>query len=158
MKTLLGEIKLPPPPDIEFSFSGGRVLIVDDEADIIEYMGILLREYGFETMGVTDAVDCVRVAESFRPDVICLDLVMPKRTGISIYAALRRHRKLGKVPVIIVSGLTRAGDFAGMSFERITGDLGISMPEGWIEKPFDKKRFVETVGRTIERSGAGSLR
>ena len=158
MKTLLGEIKLPPPPKIDFPEDGGRVLIVEDETDVMQYMEILLREYGLETMGVADARDCIGAAESFRPDVICLDIVMPQRTGISIYANLRQRPALAQIPVIIVSGLSRTGDFAGMTFVNTARDLGLRQPEDWMEKPFDKKQFVKAVAKTIGRSRAGIMR
>ncbi|MEW5947686.1 MAG: response regulator [bacterium] len=122
-----------------------RVLIIEDEPDIAAYLQILLKEYGFEAACETDATRAIAAAETFRPDVICLDMVMPKKTGLTLFMALKKHPELCHIPVVVVSALHPQRDFDDMPFEDFVRKHGIPAPDVWLEKPIDRAAFLETI-------------
>ncbi len=91
----------------------GRILIVDDEPDIVEVLSERLVDAGYDVRPVLTSADAVDAAVAFSPDVILLDLVMPGMMGDEVLKALRSAGV--QAPVIAISGRssrTRAGYFA----------------------------------------------
>lgn len=128
----------------------GRVLIIDDEPDIITYLSTLLEENGFESVSAREADEGMRAALETKPDLVCLDIMMPKKTGLALFKALREEPKLRNTPALIVSAFSRNKDLSAAQLAEIFAGDGISPPEGYIEKPIDRKSFVETVERIIQ--------
>jgi two-component system, OmpR family, alkaline phosphatase synthesis response regulator PhoP len=116
-----------------------RILIVDDERDMQVYLRTLLRKAGYETAVAADGDEALSLAEEFGPDLITLDLVMPRRSGTTVYEALRTSPGTRHIPVIILTGVaTRADMFDG-------GDPVIPRPEAVMDKPIDRAAFLRTV-------------
>jgi two-component system, OmpR family, response regulator len=78
-----------------------RVLIVDDEPDIAKVLALLLKTRGYAVEVVTDSTQCLSRLESFRPNLIFLDIAMPKISG---YDLAKQIRVQGDVPIIALSG------------------------------------------------------
>ena len=97
------------------------------------------------------AGEALTLLERSGPDLICLDLLMPDRTGVSLYAELRAHERLGDVPVLILSGLGAREELGRM----LTREGELPAPAGFIEKPVDIERFLATVRRLLDE---GSVR
>jgi DNA-binding NtrC family response regulator len=72
--------------------SGARVLLVDDDANMVELVCGILVDDGFEVMGVTDTRDVLSTIESFDPQVVVLDEVMPQIDGLDLGEEIREHR------------------------------------------------------------------
>jgi CheY-like chemotaxis protein len=117
------------------------VAIVDDEQDIITYLRLALEDSGYRVISTTDPATAMELLVIQQPDLICLDLLMPEQTGVSLYADLVKHPQLGRVPVVILSGLTnREG------LPRLLKDAGdLPEPSSFIEKPVDIEQFIVTV-------------
>lgn len=81
------------------------VAIVDDEPDIVLYLRAALEDHGYRVVATSDATGALELLEQVAPDVICLDIVMPRHTGVALYSEVRGHPELGRCPVVIVSGL-----------------------------------------------------
>jgi CheY-like chemotaxis protein len=78
------------------------------------------------------------MAEARQPDLITLDVLMPKKSGVKAYRGLRTSPKTRGIPIIVLTGLTRLDDFFG--------DLGdLPRPDALVEKPIDRDTFIETV-------------
>jgi CheY-like chemotaxis protein len=82
----------------------GRVLIVDDEPDQATMLGKLLKMRGYLIQVVTDSMECLRYLESFQPDVLLLDLAMPKISGYELAKQIRAQGKFETIAVIAMSG------------------------------------------------------
>ena len=120
-----------------------RILIIDDEQDMRVYLGALFQQAGYETAVAENGIEGVRQALSFRPDLITLDIMMPKRSGVKAYRELRSAPETRGVPVVVLTGLTRQADFFG-------DDLGdIPPPEAVVEKPIERDTFLQQVSRII---------
>lgn len=120
------------------------VLIVEDEEDVAKYLAAALSDQGFETLTASDAASGLELATQRRPDLICLDLVMPGRAGLSLYREMRQTPGLEGVPIVVVSGLVSA-DAAG----KLGWDETLPLPDAFIEKPVNIPELVEAVRELV---------
>lgn len=122
-----------------------KVLIIDDEKDMRVYLEAVFRKAGYETESAADGDQGVWLAEAHQPDLITLDVLMPKKSGVKAYRGLRTSEKTASIPIIVLTGLTRSDDFFG--------DFGdLPRPEAVLEKPIERETFLEKVQELI---GAG---
>lgn len=119
-----------------------KILIIDDEKDMQVYLGTLFRKAGYETKTAGNGEEGLQLAETFQPDLITLDVLMPKGSGVRAYRGLRSSPKVRSVPIVVLTGLTRLDDFFG--------DLGdLPQPDAMVEKPIDRETFLHTVEQLL---------
>lgn len=119
-----------------------RILIVDDDINICELLKIYLEKNGFETAIVNDGLSAVEYAESKKPDLILLDIMLPSLDG---WQVCREIRKKSDVPIIMLTA-------KGETFDRVLGlELGA---DDYIPKPFDTKEVIARVKAVLRRSAA----
>jgi CheY-like chemotaxis protein len=123
---------------------GFRILVIDDEPDVRVYLGRIFKEHGAEVVEAPDANQAMRVIVSQAPDLITLDLVMPRKTGEKLYWELRKDERYANLPVVVVSGYAKI-DSPRIDFHKFIADKGVPEPEGFLEKPIDPQRILETV-------------
>ena len=131
-----------------------KVLIIDDEADVIKYLTVVLKSNGFLPYSINSVKEAKTKVEEIIPDLICLDIMMPEETGLSFYAKLKRDNKYRDIPVIIISGVVQAGEF---DFRSYLSDNSIPPPEHFLEKPINVEEFIGTINKLI-KSGNSSKR
>jgi CheY-like chemotaxis protein len=124
----------------------GQVLIVDDEADVIDYLSAILEENNYEVLSAQNAEEGYGLAVKNIPDVICLDIMMPHETGLSQYIRIRENDKLMHVPVIILSGMEKENEF---NFSDYVSDKRIPPPDVYMEKPISVDDFITNIQRLI---------
>lgn len=127
---------------------GKRVLIVDDEPDLITFLSTLLEDNGYETIAAADGDEGLDKIRSEKPDLISLDLLMPNKTGIKLYRELRRDPEIAHIPVIMCTGL-QAGDVPQMDFEKWIRSRSIRPPDAYICKPVDTEVYLAEVKKAI---------
>ncbi|MFD6177110.1 MULTISPECIES: hybrid sensor histidine kinase/response regulator [unclassified Isoptericola] len=115
-----------------------RVVVVDDDSYVVEVLREVLEERGYDVVGVTDGRAAVDVVEDEHPAAVVLDLAMPGTGGTEILRRLRRSAATAQLPVVVVSGTSPAD-------ARETAALA----DGWLVKPVDPDRLVETVREVI---------
>ena len=119
-----------------------KVLIIDDEKDMRVYLEAIFRKEGWETATASNGEEGLWLAEANRPDLITLDVLMPKKSGVKAYRGLRSSEATHGIPIIVLTGLTRLDDFFG--------DLGdLPRPDALVEKPVDRDAFVQEVQRLV---------
>jgi two-component system, OmpR family, KDP operon response regulator KdpE len=113
-----------------------RVLVVDDDPGILRYIEMLLQDEGFVVQTAADGVDAVALATAHPPDLIVLDISMPRMDGREVARTLREHGL--RLPVILMS----AGHDAGREARRLgaAGSLG---------KPFSADQMLDTVNGVL---------
>ena len=122
------------------------VAIVDDEEDITTYLRVALEDAGYCVVATTDAAGALSLLSRTRPDLICLDLLMPEQTGISLYASLVKHESLSRVPIVILSGLTSREGLP----ELLAQADGLPEPAGFVEKPVEIEQFLRLVRQLLQ--------
>lgn len=125
-----------------------KVLVIDDEPDVITYLGTLLRKNGYDVCEACDGVEGLKKVIDEKPDLVCLDLLMPEKTGIKMYREMRKDENLKDVPVIMVTGFSSPA--VGYSeFKKFINQRSIPAPEGFIEKPVNKDEFLKAVKEVV---------
>lgn len=81
-----------------------RVLVVDDDPDIVDYFGSLLEDDGFEVASANRAATALDEVDRFRPDLVVVDVALPGRSGLDLLVTLRRHPEWRRLPVVVVTG------------------------------------------------------
>jgi CheY-like chemotaxis protein len=119
-----------------------KILIIDDEKDMRVYLEALFRKAGYETESAADGDEGVWLAEAHRPDLITLDVLMPKKSGVKAYRGLRVSQKTASIPIIVLTGLARSEDFFGDLDE-------LPRPDAVVEKPIEREAFLEKVEELI---------
>jgi CheY-like chemotaxis protein len=120
-----------------------KILIVDDEKDPREYLKVLFEENGYETAVATDGDEAFEKTKEYLPDLVSLDIIMPRETGVKYYRQLCKDPELSKIPVIICSGVTRYKEL----FARDHATM--PKPVAFIEKPIDKDELLKKVKDAI---------
>ncbi|WP_241002565.1 response regulator [Streptomyces sp. CB01881] len=125
----------------------GRVLVVDDSEVIRQLIRVNLELEGFEVVTAADGAECLEVVRRVKPDVVTLDVVMPRLDGLRTAARLRAAPGTSGLPIAIVSACTPADLDLGEA-------VGV---DGYLGKPFDPADLVALVWRLRALGGgAGS--
>ena len=120
-----------------------KILVIDDEKDMRIYLGTLFRTAGYEVLEAANGEEGRLLAKECAPDLITLDVLMPKRSGIKAFRDLRAEPGTAAIPVVIVSGLTRREEL----FDEDLAD--IRRPEAIFEKPIERESFLSRIGELI---------
>ena len=123
---------------------GNTVLVVDDEEDVREYLEAILEDAGFVVQTAVNGEDAWAKVRAHPPDLVSLDLVMPKKSGIKFLYEMRHHKELAKIPVIIVTAHAH-DDLGREDLRDALSGKGLVAPGGYLEKPVQPDAFVRMV-------------
>ena len=145
-----------------------KVLVVDDDENTIRFLSVALRENGYEPITAYDGEEGFQRVEDSAPDLLVLDVMMPKRTGFVLFKQLRRNEKYKDIPVIMLTAVAdvleedesqaeddtfeRPFDSLRESLKktiRQMRDEGLVRPEMFIDKPIDPEELVAAVRELI---------
>jgi len=84
-----------------------KILLIEDEGALQKSLGDTFREDGFEVLGALDGEIGERLAESEKPDLIILDLTLPKKDGFEVFQSLKDNKKTADIPVVVLTNLER---------------------------------------------------
>lgn len=113
-----------------------RILIVDDEADLVSVLRFGLQVEGFEVLSAFDGEEGLRLARDQRPDLIVLDLMLPKMDGYQVCRALKFDERYKAIPIIILSARSGEQD------RRLAQEMGA---DAFVTKPYDMRDLVTRV-------------
>jgi DNA-binding response OmpR family regulator len=120
-----------------------RILIADDEPDIVTSLEFLMRGSDYEVRVARNGEEALRLAESFRPDLVLLDLMMPLRSGFDVCQKIRENPMLQGMKIVMLTA-------KGRDVERNRGfDLGAN---AYVTKPFSTRELMNTVRGLLPRS------
>ncbi|MFI8960822.1 PleD family two-component system response regulator [Streptomyces sp. NPDC053493] len=136
---------LPPTYSRRVSGVSGRVLVVDDNRVIRQLIRVNLELEGFEVVTAADGAECLDVVHDVRPDVVTLDVVMPRLDGLKTAARLREDPRTSHLPVAIISACT----------EYETDGGGVSAADAFLAKPFEPAELVRIVRQLMHRERGG---
>lgn len=106
-----------------------KILVVDDEKDILAYLTALFQDNGYETITASNGVEALEKVKAEKPDLITLDMAMPEQSGVRTYRALKDDPALKGIPIIVVTGV---GEEMETYFTKMKA---FGRPAGFMPKP-----------------------
>lgn len=120
-----------------------KILIVDDEKDIVKMLSYNLQKEGYRTVAAGDGDEALYLAGREHPDLILLDLMLPETDGLEVCRTLKKDAKLSPIPVIMLTAKTQEAD-------KVVGlELGA---DDYVGKPFSVKELLARVKAVLRRT------
>ena len=120
-----------------------KVIIIDDEPDIVTFLSVLLEDNGYATISAKDGQEGMEKIRAEHPELVLLDITMPEKSGVRCYRELRENPDLKSIPIVIVTGVAK-------DFEKfISTRRQVPPPDGFIPKPIDKQELLDTVSKFL---------
>jgi len=126
------------------------ILVVDDEADARAYLSAILEDEGFTVVTAADGLEALERLQETVPDLISLDLVMPKLSGYKFHQKIKARHEWASIPILIVTGHAR-DDLGREDFEKVTTHENCA----YLEKPLKPDQYLDAV-RQLLSSGEPS--
>ncbi len=145
-----------------------RVLLVDDDVNNVKYLSTVLKENGYTPLVAYDGVEGLAVAGQEKPDLIVLDVMMPRKSGFNVFVSLKKNEELKNIPIIMLTAISeiiedsrdksedelfeQMKDYFLEKMEKLVGryrEGGGIRPERFIDKPIAPEKFVEAVSELI---------
>ncbi len=140
-----------------------KVLVIDDDENIVRFLTVALEEGGYKPLGACNGKDGLEKIKTENPDLIILDVMMPKKTGFTLFKQLRRSDEYKDLPVIMVTGVAgvlddldaQSDDTHERPFDSLREalrrgiqemrDEGLIKPDMFIDKPIDPELVIAKV-------------
>ena len=126
-----------------------KVLVVDDDPDVRLFNVNVLEENDYTPIEAENGEEGMEFVQKEKPDLIILDILMPKESGVRFYRRLKTDPELKALPIIILSGITRKSFLR--SQKALTEFSGESVPEpdAYLEKPVEADELAETIKKVL---------
>jgi DNA-binding response OmpR family regulator len=121
-----------------------RVLIADDEPNIVTSLEYLMQRAGYTVCAARDGDEALALVESFRPQLVLLDVMMPLRNGYDVCQKIRERPEWRDIRIVMLSAKGREAEV----------NKGLSLgADAYLTKPFANKELLDTVGALVRRDG-----
>jgi len=121
-----------------------KILIIDDESDVLTYLSALFQDHGYDTVTAMDGLKGFELAKTEQPDLITLDITMPDQSGVRTYRYYKEDEELRSTPVIIITAI---GDSMRSFLKKLKG---FPEPEGFMNKPIDEDMLLKMVSEALQ--------
>jgi DNA-binding response OmpR family regulator len=118
-----------------------RILVVDDEKDLIEVLTLRLEANGYEVVSAYDGQDGLDKAKREKPDLIILDLMLPKMDGYKVCGLLKSNSRYNKIPIILFTARAQEAD------KKLGEELG---GDAYINKPFEPQTLLAKIKELLK--------
>jgi DNA-binding response OmpR family regulator len=125
-----------------------RILIVEDEEILLTALSEELKQEGFQVFGAKDGVEGVEMAQSEKPDLILLDLVMPRLDGIGALKQMKDTPEIKDIPVVILTNLS--------DYDKISDALSLGAMDYLVKANYRLEELVNKIKTVLERQAANS--
>ena len=126
-----------------------HVLVVDDEPDFADLLKSILVGAGYEVTVAHNSEQALVLARQRKPDLITLDIHMPRKSGVFFFRKLTEDEAFHDVPVVVVTGLTRDGEMQNL-IKRLLEAEDLPRPKAYLEKPIESEQFLKTIRQMLE--------
>jgi two-component system phosphate regulon response regulator PhoB len=125
-----------------------KILVVDDEPDILEMVGVNLKAAGFEVVTAASGAEALRKVQAISPSLIVLDVLLPESDGLDVCKGVRRDPKTAGIPIIMLTAKASEVD-------RVVGlELGA---DDYMTKPFSPRELVLRIKKLLTRHAAPAM-
>jgi twitching motility two-component system response regulator PilH len=124
---------------------GKKVLCVDDDADIRTFVLTVLEENDYTPVVAKNGEEGIAKVHEDKPDLVILDVLMPKQSGIKMYRELKTNDSFKDIPVIILSGISKRVFLRSQEALTEFGGENVPEPDSYVEKPIEPEELAELV-------------
>ncbi|MFO7714792.1 response regulator [Desulfosarcina sp.] len=126
-----------------------KVLIVDDDPDVRLFNTTVVEESGYTPIEAANGEEGLEIVKKNRPDLVVLDVLMPKQSGIRLYRELKTDKSLIGIPVIILSGVAKRTFLRSQKALTEFGDKPVPEPDNYLEKPVEPDELAREIKKLI---------
>ncbi len=126
-----------------------KVLIVDDDLDVTKFVSKLVERTGYQAIVAKNGVEGMGKVREDKPDLIILDILMPKESGIRMYRELKTNDLLKDIPVIVLSAIAPKSFFRSQKVLDEFSGHSVPEPEAYIEKPEEPEELIELMKKIL---------
>ena len=126
-----------------------KVLVVDDDEDVRKLVSKIVERAGYEAVVAKNGVEGMGRLREDKPDLIILDVLMPKQSGIRMYRELKTDEPFRDIPVIILSAIAPKSFFRSQEVLAEFAGQSVPEPEAYIEKPEEPEELVELIKKIL---------
>jgi CheY-like chemotaxis protein len=119
---------------------GNKILVVDDDPDIVDYLSSFLRDEGYDVATAKDSATALTTVGEFRPDAILIDVLMPGRSGLDLLVTLRGDPRWRDIPLVVITGSDKILQDDCQSY--LGSHHGVRGPDGVLGKPVDRTTLL----------------
>ena len=131
-----------------------HVLVVEDEPDFAALLRSILSQAGYTVATAHNGDDALLRVREQTPDVITLDIQMPRQSGLFFYRKLKTDEAFRGIPVVVVTGLTRDDADMESIIRSFLETENVPHPDAYLEKPVDGPRLVSTIQEVLSSSAS----
>jgi CheY-like chemotaxis protein len=128
---------------------GKKVLVVDDDPDVRLFSVTVLEENGYTPLEASNGEEGLKMIRAEKPDLVILDILMPRQSGIRLYRELKTDKSLKNVQVLILSGIAKKTFLRSQKALTEFGGAVVPEPEIYLEKPVEAEELAEAVKKVI---------
>jgi len=128
---------------------GRKVLVVDDDPDIRVVSMNVLEENGFTPIEAGNGEEGLKLVKKEKPDLVILDVMMPRHSGVRLYREIKTDAALKHIPVIMLSGIAKNAFLRSQKALTEFGGKPVPEPDAYLEKPVDPEVLKETVNKVV---------
>lgn len=129
---------------------GKKVLVVDDDPDVRLFSVTVLEENGYEPLEATNGEEGMQIVTKENPDLIILDVLMPRESGIRMYRQLQTDKNLKTIPIILLSGITRKSFLRSQKALTEFGGEPVPEPRIYLEKPVEPEELASAIEEALK--------
>ena len=126
-----------------------KVLIVDDDPDVRLFNATVVEESGYTPIEAANGEEGLKLVKKDRPDLVILDVLMPKQSGIRLYRELKTDKSLIGIPVIMLSGVAKRTFLRSQKALTEFGDKPVPEPENYLEKPVEPEELAREIKKLL---------
>jgi twitching motility two-component system response regulator PilH len=123
-----------------------KILAIDDELDTLTFYSEVLEDHNFTPVTAQNGEEGLKKAREEKPNLIILDIMMPKKSGMKTYKELRTDPTLKDIPVIIITGISKEVDFKSLLDRPTTGKVS---PEAHLVKPIKADDLIAAIKEVV---------
>ena len=128
---------------------GKKVLVVDDDPDVRLFSVTVLEEHGYTPIEASDGVEGLNMIKAEKPDLVILDIMMPRQSGIRLYRELKTHKALKDIHIIVLSGIAKKTFLRSQKALTEFGGAEVPEPEIYLEKPVEAEELAQAIKQVI---------
>ena len=126
-----------------------RILVVDDEPDVRNFLATCIEDAGFQVETAVDGMDALDKIKANKPDLMTLDMVMPRHSGIKLMRKLRQNEEWADIPVIVITAHAQ-DEFGSEDAKKFDAFAAHHRPKFFMEKPVTSAKLVKAIGEILE--------